>query len=301
MQSHLSSEFLDTQLLSRLPSIELRARYLVDGFLAGLHQSPYQGSSVEFKEYRDYQPGDDLKWIDWKVYARTDRLHVRLREDETNMTVYLLVDQSASMNYEGSRALMTKWAYTQSLAAAFLLFLHRQRDCVSLSFAGNRLTDYTPRSSKPYHFHRMMGNLHRNADDMESRLAASLAELVAQVRRRSIVIVFSDFYEDVDALEPLVSHLRFLNCEVLFFHVLDPGEVKLDIEDAALLQDMESQQQLLLSPDLIRKEYNAHIKQHRDDLSQMIHRHGGDYLMLETDTLPIHALGAYLSQREAKR
>jgi len=301
MQSHLSTEFLDTRLLSRLPSIEVRAKYLVDGFLVGLHKSPYQGSSVEFKEYRDYQPGDDLKWIDWKVYARTDRLHVRLREDETNMTVYMLVDQSASMNYRGAGAMMTKWAYTQSLAAAFLLFLHRQRDCVSLSFAGNGLTDYTPRSSKSYHFHQMMGNLHRAADHMESRLADSLSQLILEVRRRSIVILFSDFYEDVDALEPLIAHLRFLNCEILFLHVADPGELEMDMDDAVLLQDMESQRQLLLSPDLIRKEYNARIQQHLEDLSAMLRRHGGDYLLLPTDTLPIQALGAYLSQREAKR
>jgi uncharacterized protein (DUF58 family) len=292
---------VDTHLLSRLPSLEMRARYLVDGFLVGLHQSPFRGSSVEFKEYRDYQPGDDLKRIDWKVYARTDRLHIRLREDETNMSVYLLVDQSASMNYQGSRAMMTKWAYTQSLAAAFLLFLHRQRDCVALGFAGDGLKDFSPRSSKPYRFHQMMASLHRQADRTESRLADALRELAAQVRRRSIVIVFSDFYEEAAALEPLVSHLRFLNCEVIFFQILDPGELELEFEDAMLLQDLESQQQLLLSPDLIRKEYAERFRAHRDSLSAMVHRLGGDYLLMETGTLPIHALGTYLSRREVKR
>jgi uncharacterized protein (DUF58 family) len=301
MHKPLSSEFLDAQLLSRLPSLEMRARYLVDGFLTGLHKSPFQGSSVEFKEYRDYQPGDDLKRIDWKVYARTDRLHVRLREDETDMSVYLLVDQSASMNFQGSEALMTKWAYTQSLAAAFLLFLQRQRDCVALGFAGNKLTDFVPRSSKPYQFHQMMANLHRKADHMESNLADSLRELVTQVRRRSIVIVFSDFYEDLSELETSLAHLRYLNCEVLFFQILDPGEVKLELKDAALLQDMESQQQLMLSPDLIRKEYELRVKQHCEDLSSLVRTHGGDCMLLQTSTLPIHALGAYLSQREGKR
>jgi hypothetical protein len=196
---------------------------------------------------------------------------------------------------------MTKWVYTQSLAAAFLLFLQRQHDSVAMGFAGNRLTDYVPRSSKPYQFHQMMVNLHRNADHMESKLADSLRELVTQVRRRSIVIVFSDFYEDVSALETSVSHLRFLNCEILFFQILDPGELTLELEDAVFLQDIESQQQLMLSPDLIRKEYENRIKQHCNDLSQMVWRHGGDYLLLETSTLPVHALGAYLSQRERKR
>ena len=301
MNASLSSEFIDTKLLSQMPSLEMRARYLMDGFMVGLHQSPYQGSSVEFKEYRDYYPGDDLKWIDWKAYARTDRLHVRLREDETNMTVYLLLDQSASMNYRGSITKMTKWSYTQSLAAAFLLFLHRQRDCVSLGFAGRRLTDFTPGSSTPYHFHQMMAHLHRDADQKESRLSDSLAQLLPQIRRRSIVIVFSDFYEDMEALESLVAHMRFLNCEVLFFHILDPGEIELEFDDAALLQDLETQQELILSPDLIRQEYAQKFATHCDSLTRMVRRHGGDCLRLKTDSLPIHALGAYLSQREAKR
>ena len=301
MQASLNSEFLDTQLLCQLPSLEMRARYLVDGFISGLHRSPYQGSSVEFKEYRDYQPGDDLKWVDWKAYARTDRLHVRLREDETNLNVYLLADQSASMNYQGKQAKMTKWAYTQSLAAAFLLFLQRQRDCVALGFAGDGLADYVPPSSKSYQFHQMMGNLHRNADRMESKLADSLKQLMNQVRRRSMVIVFSDFYEEVEALEPIIANLRFLNCEVLLFHILDPGELELELEDVALMQDMETQQQLMMSPDLLRKEYAQRVKEHQEALAKMVGRLGGEYLLLDTSTLPIAALGAYLSQREAKR
>ena len=295
------SEFLDTHLLSQLPSLELRAKYLVDGFLVGLHKSPYRGSSVEFKEFRDYQLGDDLKLIDWKVYARTDRLHIRLREDETNLIVHLLVDQSASMNYQGSSATMTKWDYTRSLAAAFLMFLQQQRDAVSLGFAGEGLVDFYPGSSRPTQIHRMMGDLHRSADHLESELAQALLALAERVRRRSIVIVFSDFYEDVEALKPVVANLRSLNCEVLFFHVLDPGELTLESHDSLLLQDLETSEEMTLNPDLLRKEYEREVQQHCEDLSSMVRHFGGDYLLLNTDVLPTHALSAYLSQREAKK
>ncbi|MDD3276472.1 MAG: DUF58 domain-containing protein [Kiritimatiellales bacterium] len=301
MQTVHSSEFLDSRLLSQLPTLELRARYLVDGFLSGLHQSPYQGSSVEFREYRDYQPGDELKRIDWKAYARTDRLHVRLMEDETNVTVYLLVDQSGSMSYRGTTALMTKWAYTQSLAAAFLLFLHQQHDAVSLGFAGEGLADFSPGSSKPSQLHRMMIDLHRNANHTESRLAKSLFELAAQVRKRSIVVVFSDFYEEVAALKSAVANLRHFNCEVLFCQVLDPGELNLELNDTVLLQDMETQEELMLSPDLIRKEYATRFHRHCKDLSHMVRQLGGDYLLLNTSILPMAALSAYLHQRKVKK
>lgn len=295
------AEFLDARLLGQLPTLELRARYLVDGFLRGLHHSPYHGSSVEFREYRDYQPGDELKRIDWKTYARTDRLHVRLMEDETNVCVYLLVDQSRSMNYQGKAAPLTKWAYAQSLAAAFMLFLQRQNDAVSLAFAGERLTDFSPASSRPAQHNRMMVALHREADHTESNLAEALAQLAQQMRRRSIVVVISDFYEEIEALKPAVANLRQANSEVLFLHTLDPGEIDLELEDVALLQDCENQEELLLSPDLLRTEYAQQIRRHCSDLKNMVFQLGGDYLLLNTSTLPLNALGAYLHQREAKK
>jgi uncharacterized protein (DUF58 family) len=295
------SEFLDIELLSRLPSLEVKARFLVSGFLAGLHKTPFRGSSVEFKEYRDYQPGDELKLIDWKAYARTDRLHIKLREEETNMTVNLLLDRSASMDYSSSESLMTKWDYARALTAAFLLFLHRQRDAVSLGFIGDGLEDFTRPSVHASHFHQLMVNLHRNADAVNSTVSGSLNEMLTSVRRRSMVLVFSDFYETPDALRASLSYLRHLKCEILLFHILDPMEISFDFENGMLMQDLENSDKMYISPNLLRKEYRNAIEDHIAALSSLALEYSCEYLLLDTATPPIHALGAYLSKRRAMR
>lgn len=295
---NLSSEFLNTELLSQLPSLELKARFLVAGFLAGLHKTPFRGSSVEFKEYRDYQPGDELKLLDWKAFARTDRLHVKLREEETNMTANLLLDKSASMNYQSSKASMTKWDYARALAAAFLLFLHRQRDAASIGFIGKKLEDLLRSSSHASHFHQMMVKLHRNADDSESNIAQSLTALLPLIRMRSMILVFSDFYENPEDLKAPLTHLRHLKCEVMFFHILDPMEIDFDFNDALMMQDLESGEKMQLSPDLLRKDYNKDIKDHIAKISTLCADNECEHLLLNTNVSPIHALGKYLSKRK---
>ncbi|NOY75320.1 MAG: DUF58 domain-containing protein [Kiritimatiellaeota bacterium] len=280
-----------------MPNLEVKARFLVAGFLAGLHKTPFRGSSVEFKEYRDYQPGDELKLIDWKAYARTDRLHVKLREEETNMTVNLLVDKSCSMDYKSRTASMTKWDYSRALVAAFLLFLHKQRDAASLGFVGRTLEELTRGGARASHYRRMMALLHRDADDSESHLANSLNSLLPAVEMRSMILVFSDFYEDPKALKAPLSHLRHLKCEVLLFHILDPMEISFDFDEPLLLQELESEDKMRLSPDLVRDDYNESIRRHIDDISSLCVARDCEYLLLDTTVSPIHALGKYISKR----
>ena len=299
--SNIYSEFLDIELLSRLPSLEVKARFLVSGFLAGLHKTPFRGSSVEFKEYRDYQPGDELKLIDWKAYARTDRLHIKLREEETNMTVNLLLDRSSSMDYCSSKSLMTKWDYSRALAAAFLLFLHRQRDAVSLGFIGNGIEEFTRSGAHASHFHQLMVNLHKNADINDATVSKSLNDLLPSIRRRSMVIIFSDFYEDLDALRKPLSYLRHIKCEILLFHILDPMETSFEFEENMLMEELESNNQMYISPDLLRKEYKNAIQNHISNLSSIALEYNCEYQLLKTETPPIHALGTYLSKRRAMR
>lgn len=295
---NLTTEFLDAKLLSHLPSLELKARFLVSGFLAGLHKTPFRGNSVEFREYRDYQPGDELKRIDWKAFARTDRLHVRLQEEETNMTAVLLLDKSASMNYKSDKAAMTKWDYARALAAAFLLFLHRQRDAATIGFIGKRLEDLFRGSAHTSHYHQMMTKLHQSANDSESNLAQSLNSLLPALKMRSMVLIFSDFYDDPDALKAVLTHLRHLKCEILFFHILDPMEIEFDFQDSLLLQELESGEKMLLSPDLLRKEYRESMTKHIERISSLCAESNSDYLLLNTNVPPIHALGKYLSKRK---
>ncbi len=292
-----TSEYLDMNLLSKLPSLEVRAKFLVSGFLAGLHKSPYRGSSVEFKEYREYQLGDELKSIDWKAYAKSDRLHVRLREEETNMIAYLMLDISKSMDYKSPKANMTKWEFVQSLTAAFLLFLNKQSDACSLSFIGEGLSDFVKGSSKKSHFYQMMVNLHRNADVKQSNICDALLEITEKIRQRSMVIVFSDFYSDVQQLKDVISRLKYMKAEVLFFHILDPMEIDFSFDESVLLQELESDEQITVSPDLISKEYQKAMQEHIENVSNTIKSFGGDYVQLRTDQAPLEALGIYLAKR----
>ncbi len=294
------SEFLDPEILSALPSLEIQARYLVSGFLAGLHQSPYRGSSVEFKELRDYQPGDSLRIIDWKAYGRTDRLQVKLRDEQTNLNAYILLDRSASMNFAGPEANMSKWRYACSLTAALLLFLHRQNDAFSMSTVSNGLEDFIRPGSKTVLFQRFLKQLHHEADATQCDWNMALEELANVIQQRSIVVMISDFYTDLEVFRKHLDHLRFMKCEPLFIQVMDPIECDFNYDDPVLLQDIETGERLTLSPDLIRKHYKERIEAHINGLADLAKRNGGDHLLLRTDSSPIKALGSYLALRSRR-
>lgn len=291
-------EFLDAGILSSLPDLELQAKFLVSGFMSGLHRSPLKGGSSEFKEFRDYQQGDELKLIDWKLYARTDRLHVRLHEEDTDMTAYILLDRSASMDYKSPRGSMTKWNFARAVAAALIHFLHRQRDSVSLSFMGAGLEDFAKPASKTSHIHRLMACLHKDASSPSSDIAGSLESVLGLVRRRSIVIVISDFYTPPRSLEAPAAKLRHLNCELILLHVLDPRETLFDFDSPVILEELEGGSKLPLSPDLFRKEYKRRFDEHVASLSTLAGSLDGDYVPLSTEEVPLRALGAYLHRRE---
>ena len=294
------SEFLDPDLLSALPSLEVQARYLVSGFLAGLHRSPYSGSSAKFREFRDYQPGDALKIIDWKVYARTDRLHVKLHEEQTNLNAYILLDRSASMNFTGPGVKMSKWRHACSLTAALMLFLQRQNDAFSLSLVSNGLEDFIRPGSKPILFQRFLQQLHRAADAVECNWGRALDELANLIQQRSIVILISDFYCDLTMLRRHLEQLRFLKCEPLLFQVLDPMECDFTYDDPVLLEDMETKDQLILSPELLREQYKEKMLQHINSLADLARRNGGDHCLIRTDSSPIKALTSYLALRNRR-
>jgi len=297
----LMNEYLDAELLGRLPNLELRARFLVSGFLAGLHKSPFRGASVEFKEFRDYQPGDELKLIDWKVFARTDHLHVKLREDETNMTVYICLDKSASMDYKSPGAAMSKWDCAKTIAAALLLFLDKQRDAASLSFVGSSLEDFHRGSAKKSSYHSMMAALHRPPDATASNIADSLEKLSALAKRRSILVAISDFYEDPEKLADALGRFKHLDCEPILFQVLDPMELSFDFDDSLLLRELETDDKMLVDPDLVSADYKQAMRRHVEMVRNVAMKYGGDYLLVKTDEVPLRTLGAYLNARRAKR
>jgi uncharacterized protein (DUF58 family) len=297
----LLNEYLDPEILGKLPNLEIRARFLVSGFLTGLHKSPFRGASVEFKEFRDYQPGDELKLIDWKVFARTDNLHVKLREEETNMSVYIALDKSASMNYKSPGAALSKWDCARTVAAALLLFLHRQRDAASISFIGKTLEDFHRASTKKSNFNTMMAALHNPPDDSESNIADSLEILAGLAKRRSIVVAISDFYDDTEKLENAIGKFRHLDCEVILAQVLDPRELSFDFNENVLLRELETEDEMIVSPELVKEEYREMMEDHIKAVKTLAARRDGDYILVKTNEVPLKTLGAYLNARRAKR
>jgi len=238
--SHLVGHF-DPRILTALAGLDLKARYLVEGFLQGLHESPFHGLSVEFSEYRDYQPGDDLRHLDWRVYARSDQLYVKQYTQETNVRVYLVCDSSASMSYRGSDAWGSKLDVVRTLAAALTALLLRQNDAVGLLCLNEdvRSTEFVRPSQKPSQF----GMLLRLLEDLKPaggpRLPVLLEQTIRLIHRRSIVLFFSDLLEPAEEIASALRHLRFLGHECLIFHVLDRDEAEFPFSDAAVFEDLE--------------------------------------------------------------
>ncbi len=290
-------KFLDMELLGRLPSLEIQARYLVHGFWMGMHRSPLQGFNVEFKEYRSYQQGDEPRTIDWKVYARTGKLEVKVREEDTNLTAYVLIDASGSMSYRSASAAMSKWNFARSLAAGMILLLSRQRDAASLGVFGAGPMQFIRPSLKASEHRRMMAALEREPDGHGAPLAKVLDDLVILARRRSLIFVLSDFYENLDALETPIRQLRHAGSELIFLQVMDPRELHFDFTEPVLLQESETRDRMTLSPDLMRKRYLQRLEAHLATVAKAVQSYGGDYQLLRTDVAPFRAFGAYLACR----
>src|SRR4051812_24359079 len=246
--------FLDPAVLSRLGTMELKARTVVEGFLSGLHRSPYKGFSVEFAEYRQYLPGDDLSTLDWKVYARTDRHYVKKFEEETNLECHLLLDVSASMGYRGG-APMSKVEYGGVLAASLAYLMSRQRDATGLIQFDEKITARLPASARPGHLHSILLALDRIAPGARSNVARPLHQLAEALSKRSLAVLISDLLDDPDDVVKGLKHLRFRGTDVIVFQVLDPHEIYFPFKGASRFTDVESADEVTADPSRVREAY----------------------------------------------
>lgn len=294
------ADYLDIDLLARLSDLEFRAAFLVDGFLSGIHASPFRGRSVEFREHRNYHPGDEVSAIDWKAYARTDRLHVRTHEAETNLNAHILLDRSGSMNFRGPGARLSKWEYARSVAAALLLFLLRQQDAAALTLAGGEYSPGGKPSATESGFRRQLARLAGEAGDRDSDWPSVLAELAQELRPRSVVILISDFYVEPAVLAPAFDLFRGKNCEILLLHVIDPAEEEFPGSETQLLEECETGERLLLNPELIRESCMKAFREHAAALAELAGSRGGEYLPLRTDRVMLELFGAYLRLRAGR-
>ena len=284
-------DLIDPAVLTALGGLEVRARWLVDGFLTGLHRSPRKGFSVEFAEHRPYQPGDDLRYIDWKIAARTERWVVKQFEEETNLRAVILLDVSRSMQWKSPTAKITKQAYAEQLAAALALLLLKQRDAVGLVRFDDVVRTVVPPRARPAHFQRLVAAMLEQGTGRESRLDLALQQASHLIRRPGIVIIISDLLIDPETVTPGMRALRAAGHDVLTMHVMDPGERVLDVSKDARFVDSESGVEVAASAREVRAAYNAAVETAIANWRTLFVEQGGRYALCDTSEpfgLPLH-------------
>jgi uncharacterized protein (DUF58 family) len=280
LNSAPATSFLDPAALMSIRNLELRARSIVEGFWHGLHRSPYHGFSVEFTEYRPYSVGDDPRYLDWKLVARTDRYFIKKYEDETNLRAQVLLDQSRSMAF-GSRG-YSKAEYARTLAATLAWFLHHQGDAVGLLTFDEAVREYLPARNRSGHLRQILFALDKPAGGSTTNLAAPLRRIVELVRRRGLVVLISDLLAPPSELESPLGLLTASGHEVIVFQVLDPAELDFDFKTASRFEDMETGRDLFLDPTLARSDYQRRLGAHLDAVRATCQRLGITHVQLST-------------------
>ena len=291
-------QFLDPAVVARLGSLELKARTIVEGLLSGLHRSPFKGFSVEFAEYRQYIPGDDLATIDWKVYARSDRHYVKKFEEETNLDCHVILDASGSMSY-GSGAI-TKFEYAQCLAASLGYLMNRQRDAVGLTAFDAGITTMLPASARPGHLRAFLITIDRLQPGRETDVARPLHQLADSLTKRGMVVLISDLLDEPERVVRGLKHFQFRGTDVIVFHVLDPDEIRFPFERATRFEDLETDEEVLAVPTVVRAHYLEAMGALVDRYKRELGACGIDYCQLTTEQPLELGLLAYLSTRARK-
>ena len=287
------SRFIDPAVLAKIGNLEFVARSVVDGVINGSHRSPYFGSSVDFAEHRGYVQGDDIRRVDWRVFARTDKYYIKEFEADSNSNFSVLLDVSKSMAF-GER--ISKLDYAKTLAACLTYLVSKQRDRVGMVTFDEDVIDHVPPSAK--HVDVVLHTLERVQARRPGRLGPPLRRLAEHFGRRGIVVVISDFYEEPDEILDAVSLIRYRGNDVILFHVLDPAEVDFTFSDASSFEDLESGEQLPVVPESFGDEYRKLIAAHSNALATKFSEHRIDYTLLNTAKPLDHALFSYLSSRE---
>ncbi|MDO8794736.1 MAG: DUF58 domain-containing protein [Vicinamibacterales bacterium] len=256
--SMAGARFVDPSILARIGNLELLARTVVDGFINGLHRAPYFGASIDFAEHRGYVAGDDIRRVDWRLFARTDRFYVKQYDADTNTNFCVLFDISKSMGFK-SRT-VSKLEYGSYLAACLAYLAHRQRDRVGIITFDSDVVTHVPPSAK--HFDVLLHTLDRAKAERPGQLAGPVSKLAEHFRRRSVLVLISDFYDDPDVILEAIKPLRFLGNELLVFHVLDPAEIDFSYDDASSFEDLESGEQLPVVPESFGDDYRKLIAPH---------------------------------------
>ncbi len=288
------ARFVDPKILARVGNLELLARTVVDGLINGMHRAPFFGASIDFAEHRGYVPGDDIRRVDWRVYARTDRYYVKQYEADTNTNFTILFDVSRSMRF-ASRG-VSKLEYGSFLGACLGYLAHRQRDRVGILTFDEDIVSHVPPSAK--HFEMVLHTLDQAKAERPGHLSAPLQKMAEHFKRRGILLLISDFYDEPEAVLEAIKPLKFLGNDLIVFHVLDPQEISFEYQDASSFEDLETGEQVPVVPESFRAQYRALIQEHIAALSTRFSEQRIDYALINTSEPLDRALFSYLSSRE---
>jgi uncharacterized protein (DUF58 family) len=291
--------FLDPTVLASISGLELIAKTVVDGFVAGMHRSPDFGFSQEFAEYRAYTEGDDLRHVDWNVFARAERMYLKRYRGETNTQLTILLDASASMAYGSHK--VNKLDFTRYLTASIAYLSNQQRDAAGMVIFDDEIRNYVPPSSRQGQFARILHAIETAQPGKRTDFAKPFFHLQSFLHRRGVIVVVSDFYEDPELVVKTMEPMRFHGNEIILFHVLDPQEIRPSIKDPALMLDMETGDTIEVTPDFVKHEYGAKIDAHVAALKDRAQRSGIDYLLLDTSQPLDAALRNYLVVRLGRK
>jgi uncharacterized protein (DUF58 family) len=288
------ARFVDPKVLARIGNLELVARSVVDGFINGLHRSPYFGASVDFAEHRGYVPGDDIRRVDWRLYARTDRYYIKEYEADSNSNYAVLLDMSKSMGF-GSEG-VTKLDYARMLAGCLTYLVHRQRDRVGLVAFDNDIVEFVPPSAK--HMDVALHVLDRLKPANPGALRVPMNKIAEHFGRRGLLVLISDLYEEPDAIMEAIGPLRFRGHDMIVFHLLDRAELDFEYADPSAFEDLESGEQIPVVPEALASQYRELVQAHISALTERFSANRIDYTLVNTSSPLDHALFSYLSARE---
>lgn len=315
-------KYLQPSVISRLANIELKAKFVVEGFIAGLHKSPYHGFSVEFAEHRQYMPGDDLKYLDWKVLGRTDRYYIKQFEEETNLKSYLIVDSSRSMHFKSSgtelvsrspfskifrkkeqlkaiiKSEVTKLEYSTYCAASLAVLMNFQKDAAGLVVYDEAIKTFIPPKATSQNLKLILNQLSSIQPAGKTNTASALNIVAERIKRRGLVIIFSDLFDDQTAVINALKHFRYKKNEVIMFQVLDPVEMSFAIDSPTIFKDMETSKEMLSQPISVMNSYQDAVKEFINNYKTACLSNNIDYVLLSTETPFDTALLGYLNKRK---
>ncbi len=298
----MASKYLDPKVLAKVGKLDMKAKYVVEGFISGMHKSPFKGFSVEFAQHRGYVPGDDLKHLDWKVYAKNERLSIKQYEAETNLVTTLLLDASESMAYTSPQkqrgTISEKLEYAKLMVAALSYLILSQSDAVSVGIFDQELREFIPRSTRKVHLNRICASLEQIKPQNRTGVGGVLHTIAQRVARRGVTIIVSDLFDKIENILSGIQHLRHDGHEVIVLHLLDKDELTFPFEGLVQFKGLEVANQVLCHPRMVKKAYLQELHAFLTKVKATCTRNGVDYVQVSTDTPVEVVLAAYLTGRE---